>query len=125
MTETPKELTDLPEYARPVVPLDLLSDVLSMVRLTGALFLRAEFTAPWAYESPPAGDLKQLLGPRANHLILFHLIAEGSCWIRVSGGEQVLVSAGEVVVLPYGDQHVVGSTIEVVPVSIGALLSPP
>src|SRR5947207_3634009 len=104
MMGTPKELTDPPELAQPTAPLDLLAEVLSMVRLTGAIFLRAEFTAPWAYESPPSSELALVLGPQAKRLILFHIIAEGRCWIRSSRGDYLELGEGEVVVLPYADQ---------------------
>src|SRR3989442_589758 len=105
MTRTPKELTDPPDLAQPAAPLDLLAEVLSMVRLAGAIFLRAEFTAPWAYESPPSTELARVLGPQVKRLILFHIIAEGRCWIRTSRGDHLELSGGEVVVLPYADQH--------------------
>lgn len=125
MTGTPRELTDPPDLARSAVPLDLLANVLSTVRLTGAIFLRAEYTAPWAYESPSADDLIHLLAPAARRLILFHLVAEGRCWIRVSTGEQLEAEAGSVIVIPYGDQHVMASGSQVPPVAIASLLAPP
>ena len=89
MTGTPKALTDPPDLDRSAAPLDLVADVLSRIRLAGAIFLRAEYTSPWAYESPSSGDLIGLLAPGARRLILFHLVAEGRCWIRVSGGEHL------------------------------------
>ena len=125
MTGTPKELTDPPELARPAAPLDLLADVLSKIRLAGAIFLRAEYTAPWAYASPESGDLIGLLAPQARRLVLFHLVAEGRCWIRVSGGAPMVAAAGEVIVIPYGDQHVMASASHVAPVPIASLLTPP
>ena len=125
MTQTPKELTDPPDRAQQTAPLDLLAEVLSMVRLTGAIFLRAEFTAPWAYESPPSSELARVLGPQAKRLILFHIIAEGRCWIRSSRGDYLELGEGEVVVLPYADQHVVGSPEQVPSVPIGSLLPAP
>ena len=105
MTRIPNELTDLPDRAARPAPVDLLIDVLAAVRLAGAIFLRAEYTSPWAYESPPSDALTSLLRPGAKRLILFHIIAEGSCWITVSQGDRLQVSEGDVVVLPYGEQH--------------------
>ena len=32
--------------------MDVLSDVLRVVRLSGAVFFTADFSAPWALESP-------------------------------------------------------------------------
>ena len=125
MTRTPNELTDLPDRAPGTAPVDLLTDVLAAVRLAGAVFLRAEYTSPWAYESPPAAALTSILRPGAKRLILFHIIAEGSCWITVNSGERLEVSEGDVVVLPYGEQHVMGSAELVPPVPIASLLPVP
>jgi AraC-like DNA-binding protein len=105
---------------------DLVSHVLSSLRLSGAIFLGAEFTAPWAYESPPSADLKSIFAPDdATRLILFHIVAEGRSWMRGDGGGWVEARSGQVVVLPYGDQRVVGSRPDVEPIPIGSLLSPP
>src|SRR5579862_1222421 len=102
MTRTPKELTDTPDLAQRATPLDLVANVLSTVHLASAIFLRAEYTAPWAYESTSTQEVAQILSPQAHRLILFHIIAEGSCWVRASTGEWVHADAGDVVVLPYG-----------------------
>jgi AraC-like DNA-binding protein len=123
MTRKPIELTDSPE--RGPAPVDLVSDVLSMLRLAGAIFLRAEFTSPWAYESPPPDDLASVLETSAERLILFHIIAEGQCWIRTTRGNLLDLCAGDVVVLPYADQHIVGSPERVPPSPIGELIPPP
>jgi AraC-like DNA-binding protein len=125
MTGTPNQLTDPPDSPRRAAPAELLNDVLATIRLAGAIFLRAEYTAPWAYESPPPDVLTRILEPDAKRLILFHIIAEGRCWIGLQGGEQLVANEGEVIVIPYGEQHVMGSAAEVPPVPIASLLSAP
>jgi AraC-like DNA-binding protein len=125
MTHTPDQLTDPSDSVGAPSPLNLAADVLSMVRLTGAIFLRAEYTAPWAIESPPAIDLARMFESRTQRQILFHIIFEGQCWFRLGSGEQLEVGAGEVVVLPYGNQHVMGSATSVQPVAMASLLPPP
>lgn len=126
MTRTPKELIDTPaRFHQQETALALVSDVLSTLRLTGAIFLRAEYTAPWAYESPPSDDLMRLLQPQSERLILFHIIAEGSCWLQLSTGQRLHASEGEVVVLPYSHQHVMGSAESVRPIAIASLLPAP
>jgi AraC-like DNA-binding protein len=102
--------------------LDVLHEVLSRIRLAGAIFLRAEYTAPWACESPTAGELQRLLQCNARRLVLFHIIAEGSCWIKLNGGQQLEASEGDVVVLPYADQHAMGVAEHTSPVPISSLL---
>lgn len=122
MTQTPKQLMDSPAVVQKAAPLDLVSDVLSSLRLASAIFLRAEYTAPWAYESPSPSELTQLLRPLARRLILFHIIAEGGCWVRASTGERIYAEAGDVVVLPYGHQHIMGDVESEYPIPLSAIL---
>jgi AraC-like DNA-binding protein len=84
---------------------DALSEVLRLVRLTGAVFLNAELTAPWAVQTPSAKTLAALVLPEADWLVEYHLIVEGRCWIRLHGGDPVALSAGDLVMLPHGDSH--------------------
>jgi hypothetical protein len=121
MPATPKLLSETPN---PSVS-SLLRDVLGVIRLTGALLLRVDFTAPWAYESPAKPSLGPFLARRAERLILFHTIREGTCRLWTTHGDAVDLAAGDVVVLPYGDQHRVSSgTNAPRPIPIGQLLPP-
>jgi AraC-like DNA-binding protein/mannose-6-phosphate isomerase-like protein (cupin superfamily) len=84
---------------------DALSEVLRLVRLTGAVFLNAELTAPWAVQTPSAQQLAAKLMPNADWLVEYHLIVEGRCWLRLGDGEPVALNAGDLVMLPHGDSH--------------------
>ncbi len=64
---------------------DVLSDTLRVVRLSGAIFFGAEFTAPFALESPPPPHLAARLLPAADCLSIFHVLAEGACWVVLDG----------------------------------------
>lgn len=89
--------------------MDVLSDVLRVVRLSGAVFFVAEFTSPWAIESPPAKTFASHIMPRAECFTIFHVLAEGNCWVKVKGDEALQMTAGDVLVVPQGDEHVMGS----------------
>jgi AraC-like DNA-binding protein len=84
---------------------DPLSEALRSVRLSGAIFLDAELSAPWGFASPPAIAGAHLLAPSAEHLILFHLLVEGKATARISGQGSVELEAGDIAVLPRGDAH--------------------
>lgn len=101
-------------------PLDV---ALEQLRLDGAIFFRSEFTEGWAYESPPTG-MAGLLHPGAERLIMFHVVAAGTCWVSVADGEKHWAGRGDVIVLPYGDQHRVGGTTDAEIVPILSLLDP-
>jgi AraC-like DNA-binding protein len=100
----------------PVAPSPLRA-ALENLRLDGAIFFRAEFTENWAFESP-LKDLTQALRPGAKSMILFHIVAAGRCWISMPGGERHWANRGAVIVLPYGDDYLMGGAepAEVVPI---------
>jgi AraC-like DNA-binding protein len=84
---------------------DPLSDALRSVRLSGAIFLDAELSAPWGFSSPPASAGARLLAPSAEHMILFHLLVEGEASVRIPGHGRVALEAGDIAVLPGGEAH--------------------
>jgi hypothetical protein len=84
---------------------DPLSEALRSVRLSGAIFLDAELTAPWGFASPPASAGARLLAPSAEHMILFHLLVEGEASARIPGQGRMALEAGDIVVLPGGAAH--------------------
>lgn len=85
--------------------MDALSETLRVVRLVGAIFINARFTAPWCYQSPRADTAAPLLEPGAERVVIFHLITEGRCWAELAGQPPLPLAAGDVVVFPQGDAH--------------------
>jgi hypothetical protein len=122
MTTLPDRPTEAPPDAD--VATDLLSDVLSRIRLSGAVFLRGEYAAPWAFDSPPAVELASLLAPDAERLILFHIVRRGVAWVE-AGGRRLWARAGDLVLLPHADRHQMGNPDGVAPTPIAELLPPP
>lgn len=102
-----------------------LRAALENLRLDGAIFFRAEFTENWAFESP-LKDLTKVLRPGAKSMILFHIVATGRCWISTAGGEHHWASEGDVIVLPYGDDYLMGGEgrAELVPI-LNLMSGPP
>jgi AraC-like DNA-binding protein len=98
--------------------MDVLSDALRVIRLKGSLFLNAEFREPWCVSAPSGAKLAPILAPACEHMAICHLIVEGRCWAQVPGGEAVALEAGDVVVLPHGDAHLVGSGMHHTPMAI-------
>ncbi len=88
---------------------DTLSDVLRGVRLRGAVFFNVSGNSDWAAEAPPAKDIAPLLMPGVEHVMEYHAVAQGHCWASIPGGPAVEMFAGDVVVFPHGDAHVVSS----------------
>ena len=118
MTGTPELVTKTPDTGA------LIEEALGMVHLSSAVFLRAEFSAPWAFSSLGPRECVQALCPEAERLVLFHVVLEGRCQVRLESGEEASVGPGEAVVLPYGDRHVMGQPVGTQPVPIATLLPP-
>jgi len=86
--------------------MDVLSEVLKTVKLDGAVFYNAEFSAPWCFCSPPSSELAPYLSAGANHVIIFHLLTEGRGFAHIEGNQRPLqLAAGDLVILPDGDPH--------------------
>lgn len=88
---------------------DTLSDLLRAVRLRGALFYYVEGSSPWVAEAPPMSTLIPHVLPGVDHMMEFHAVAEGSCWAALTGESPLRLSAGDVVLFPQGDAHVMSS----------------
>lgn len=104
--------------------MDALSDALQVLRLTGAVFLDGEFTEPWCVLSEGRRPVTHPLPPGGN-VIFFHLLTEGRCKARLaSGGETVELAAGDVVMLPRDDDHLLGSDLSLRPIAAAKLVQP-
>jgi AraC-like DNA-binding protein len=88
---------------------DTLSEVLRAVRLTGAVFFTVDGSAPWVTETPAAREIAPRIVPGAEHVIDYHVVASGSCWGGIVGEPPIRLEAGDVIVFPQGDTHVMSS----------------
>ena len=59
--------------------MDVLSDVLHVVRLTSAKFFRFDFRSLWSVSSPTRPEMTRVLGVPEDRFLEFHVIVEGSC----------------------------------------------
>jgi AraC-like DNA-binding protein len=115
-------LPETPKLARIEKIMDVLSDVLRVVRLSGAVFFTAEFTSPWALQSPPSDSLAAMIFPDAECVSLFHVLVEGECWIECEGHPPVRMESGDVIIFPHGDQHDMSSRKGTKATPLGRLL---
>jgi hypothetical protein len=87
--------------------MDVLSEVLKVVRLQGALFYNGEFSAPWSVYASPSRGLARYFAAGVEHVIVYHLLTEGRASVRLENGERVVLSAGDIVMIPHGHPHIV------------------
>ena len=80
---------------------DALTDILQSVRMEGSVFSRAALTAPWGVESGTMGKG------------VFHAVVRGRAWARLAdSGTPVELERGDVVVFPFGDNHLISDDLE-------------
>ena len=97
--------------------MDVLSEVLKAVKLDGAMFYNAEFSAPWCFRAPASRTVAPYLSPVSRHVIIYHLLTEGRGYAHVEGdGRPVPLNAGDIVIFPHGDPHIMGNGPPVTPV---------
>lgn len=104
--------------------MDPLADVLRSVRLTGGVFVDARFTAPWCVSAAlDANDCRPFL-TSPMQVIAYHVIISGRLFISVDDEQLTELAAGQVVILPRNDPHVLTSAPGLAPVRAATLLQP-
>jgi AraC-like DNA-binding protein len=99
-------------------------DVLRTMRLSGGIFLDAEFTAPWCISARVGPEDCIPFTPEPRHIIAYHYVTTGRCLLKVGDQRPVKVECGEIVVLPRNDEHVIASASNLRPVSADHLIQP-
>mgnify|MGYP001818286041 CR=1 FL=1 len=79
-------------------PADPRGETLHMLRLTGTLYCRGEFTAPFAIEIP------ELEG-----VMTFLVVTSGRCWLQVADAEPRMLDQGNLALIPHGIPHSISS----------------
>lgn len=105
--------------------MDALSDLLRAVQLSGAVFLNGDFKAPWCLITEADSGLRTAFLPRTDRVVSYHLITEGACWARLvdGSGPGLRIETGELLVVPQGEAHVLGSDLRLQPIPSAPLVS--
>jgi AraC-like DNA-binding protein len=101
--------------------MDALSELLRAVKLSGAMFFKSSCSAPWCLNAPPSAAFLPYIRSRATHVIEFHHLTEGTAFVKV-GEEVTPLAAGDIVMIPHGDAHVMGAGIGGSPIDGNAAL---
>lgn len=107
--------------------MNALLDVMRTMHLTGGVFLDCEFTDPWCVTASAVGpdEVGLIMASVPARVIAYHYVAEGYVLLSLEGERPVRVEAGEIVVFPTNDRHVLGSDLGVAPISAKSLVQPP
>jgi len=72
--------------------MDVLSDILSKVKLTSVVYFKSDFSEPWGMNIPK--------GPFSQ----FHIVTKGQCVLRTKD-KSIQLFTGDIVVFPLGASH--------------------
>lgn len=91
--------------------MDVLSDVLRAVRLTGAVYFDIHAQAPWVAETPGASVVCAGVMPEFEHVIALHVMLDGWAWAQLADESQppIRLDAGDAIIFPRGDAHFLGT----------------
>jgi AraC-like DNA-binding protein len=78
--------------------MDVLSDVIAVMRVGRPVSARVRRHAPWGRRYPPS--------PGA----AFHVVLQGTCWLLPADGAPIALSPGDVVFLPRATDHALADT---------------
>src|SRR5512138_610568 len=96
--------------------MDALSNVLKSVRLEGAVYLNAEFTAPWCIRGECGLPTVRARLAGAEHVAFFHFLTEGACKVRLADGAETHdASVGDLILFPREGKHLMGSDLQLAP----------
>ncbi len=82
-----------------ICKMDVLSDILDVLQLRGTLYFRTAFSPPWS-----------VAVPAHERAARFHLSVQGRCHVRVADRHDVVLNAGDMIVIPNGAAHVLCDT---------------
>lgn len=82
--------------------MDVLSDILSKLKLTSALYFRTQFTSPWSIRVPDYESVAR-----------FHFVHRGRCLVRIGlDDEAVQLEQGDLVIITRGAAHTLFCSVE-------------
>jgi AraC-like DNA-binding protein len=105
--------------------MEVLSSVLAAMKLSGSVFLEAEFSAPWCVATQLHPDDCAPYFPEPAHLIFYHYVISGSLYCRVGDQEPVELREGQIFLIPRNERHLLGSDLGIEAVNARDVALPP
>ena len=90
-------------------PLDVLTDILGSLRLTGGVVIDAETSGDFCMLSRFRDEDCERFDVRANELVAYHYVRAGRLYASVDGEPPVAAKAGDIILLPRNDVHLLYS----------------
>lgn len=97
--------------------MEVLTSVLAAMKLSGSVFLEAEFSAPWCVASQLHPKDCAPYFPAPAHIIFYHYVISGSLMCRVGDQEPVELREGQIFLIPRNERHLLGTDFSLEPVN--------
>lgn len=91
---------------------DLLSEIFSTLRISSEIYFRTKFSGAFAVEVP-----------QEQRRIRFHIVLRGACWLCVPNDDPVLLSEGDIALVPNGASQTIKASPELQPESLQDLIA--
>ena len=88
-------------------PVDPLGQALHSLRMSGTLYCRSELSAPWALTLPIERE------NLSSHVLSFHVVTSGECWLAVEGADPFHLLPGDLALVPHSKGHCLSSELNV------------
>jgi AraC-like DNA-binding protein len=94
--------------------MDVLSEVLRAVRLTGAIYFDVTARSPWVAETPALSSICAQVMPEFEYVIPFHIMLGGKCVAQLIDRSEPAIQfeAGDVILFPQGDGHLMATDLD-------------
>ena len=98
--------------------MDVVTDILGSLRLTGGVVVDAETAGDFCMVSQfTEDDFKEMLPGYEGQLIAYHYVRAGHVFASIDGLPPVEASEGDIILIPRNDQHLVYSKIDAPPIN--------
>lgn len=95
--------------------MDVLTDILGSLRLTGGVVIDGEFRGDFCVNAEFTPAHCAPFFPMPERLISYHYVRRGKVFVSVDGMPPATVKAGEIAILPRNDPHLICSKIGIPP----------
>lgn len=104
--------------------MDVLSDMLAAMRLSGGVIVDTRFRAPWSVINAFGPEDCAPFFPMPKHVIAYHYVRSGRLWARIGDEPPVEVRSGEIILFPRNHPHSLFSDEDIEPVASRSLMRP-
>ena len=98
--------------------MDVLTDILDSLRLTGGVVVDAQLTGDFCVHAEFTPQHFAPFFPAPDKLISYHYVRSGQMVVEVEGVPPMTVRAGEIAILPRNDPHLLEGRAGLKPVEV-------